>query len=190
VTHDPSDMRHGDGLTPTDPQFLARPLDFIAQDHYRERTVCAMLDRIATPTPADPAALANALAFLRHELPLHLMDEEQDLFPLMQRRCPEEDEIDRVINRLLSDHGHAGRDTPAILDILTAVQTDRRGATGAEAQALSDYATHARRHLIVENAIILPLARARLTARDLETLHLRMRQRRGILQDGTDPNAG
>lgn len=180
MTHDHSEMRRGDGLTPTDPLLLAHPLDFIAQDHYRERTICAMLDRVASPVPADSAILANAQAFLRHELPLHLMDEEQDLFPLMQSRCPEEDEIDQVIERLLSDHGHAGNDTPAILDILTALQADARGATPPEMQMLIDYATHSRHHLIVENAIILPLARVRLTDRDLETLSLRMQQRRGI----------
>jgi hemerythrin-like domain-containing protein len=45
---------------------------------------------------------------------------------------------------------------------------------------LARFAGHARRHLILENAIILPFARLRLTRHDLETLRLRMMQRRGL----------
>lgn len=186
---DPSDIRHGDGLSVTDPNLLGRPLDFIAQDHYRERTICSVLDHIALPDASMPEVLDGVLNFLSLELPLHLMDEECDLFPLMRRRCPPEDEINAVIKRLLSDHRHAERDTPTIQEILRTLRTEDRSATIVEAQLISDYATHARRHLIVENAIILPLARARLTATDIDTLRLCMRRRRGIEQNGTTPDA-
>ena len=36
---------------------------------------------------------------------------------------------------------------------------------------------------VVQNAIILPIARLRLTAQDLETLRLRMRERRGLYSE-------
>ena len=41
-------MRRGDGLTPTDATLLATPLDFLSQDHLRERQVCSLLDSLAT----------------------------------------------------------------------------------------------------------------------------------------------
>lgn len=36
-----------DCLSPTDPVLLGDPLDFIAEDHLRERQICALIDRIA-----------------------------------------------------------------------------------------------------------------------------------------------
>jgi hypothetical protein len=50
--------------------------------------------------------------------------------------------------------------------------------TPQEAAAVTAFAAQERRHLIVENAIVLPLARVRLTPQDLETLRRRMLQRR------------
>ena len=38
----------GSGETPTHPSLLANPLDFISEDHLRERQVCAVIDGLAT----------------------------------------------------------------------------------------------------------------------------------------------
>jgi len=172
----------GSCLPPTDFALLADPLEFIAEDHLREREICAVLDRFADLTPedavADPGDLQRCRAFLATELPLHLADEEEDLFPLMRRCCDAEDEIDRVIQRLLSDHGHAMKDTPEVLEVLQQIET--RAPETAESLLLMTYASQARRHLILENAVILPIARLRLRESDLETLRLRMMQRRGV----------
>lgn len=154
------------------------PLDYLQEDHQREREVCDLLDALAEAETPDPDTAAQAAEFLRHALPLHLEDEEEDLFPLLKRRCQPDDEIDKAIARLREDHVHAGEDTPQIVDLLDAL--DRRAPTAAERDMLRRYATHARRHLGLENAIILPFARLRLTGDDLETLRLRMLQRRGL----------
>ena len=45
---------------------------------------------------------------------------------------------------------------------------------------LTEFASQTRRHLIVENAIILPIARARLDTDDLDALRLGMLRRRGL----------
>ena len=86
---------------------LENPLDFIAEDHMREREVCAMIDRFVAAGGLPSAELNPAVDFLKVRLPEHLADEEMDLFPLMLKRCEPEDEIDKVIEKLLSDHGHA-----------------------------------------------------------------------------------
>lgn len=171
-----------DCLKPTDLHMLENVLDFIAEDHLREREICAELDRIATSDDILIADVERSLSFLREELPLHLADEEEDLFPLMRLRCPPEDEIDKALRRLLADHRHADEQTGGIVAILTRLWGDEaHRLTAAEQGELIDYAAHARRHLILENAIILPLARVRLTSDDLETLRQGMVRRRGLI---------
>jgi len=171
--------RHWDYLQPADLRRLANPLDYIADDHLRERTVCAMLDRIAVGDE-DDQAFEQVRWFLDRELPLHLQDEEEDLFPMMRRRCEPVDEIDAVIERLRAEHRHAQTDTPEIVGIIDDAMVGAGAVSAADRAALSSFAAHARRHLIVENAIILPIARARLTGDDLKNLRLRMLQRRGL----------
>jgi hemerythrin-like domain-containing protein len=54
---------------------------------------------------------------------------------------------------------------------------------------LTSFAGHVRRHLVAENAILLPIARARLTRADLARLSAHMRARRGLTQLSETPNA-
>jgi hemerythrin-like domain-containing protein len=169
-----------DCLAPTDPVLLGNPLDFIAEDHLRERQICALIDRIANAGEVDVPDVENVLSFLGEELQTHLEDEEQDLFPMMRSRCEAEDEIDKVIDRLRSDHSRVEALMPKVKAALGRLLA-RGSAPGArDRAALTDFASHARRHLIVENAIILPIARARLGKTDLDRLRLGMLRRRGL----------
>lgn len=163
---------------PTDPALLVRPLDFIAEDHLREREVCAALDRIATADAPDEDDIAMALAFLGAELPLHMQDEEENLFPLLLRRCGPDDDIGLAVHRLTGDHAGVKSDTPRILDALERIRSTGEAPTQGEKEAIASYANHARRHLILENAIILPFARVRLAKADLEALRRAMQARR------------
>lgn len=159
---------------------IENPLDFITEDHMREREVCALIDKLVSALPLKAGEKQMILSFLTDRLPQHLADEEIDLFPLMLKRCDPEENIRSVIDKLESDHLHAIADAPAVAKLI--------GANGPEAAAFSDvsraqlagFAKHARRHLILENAIILPIARARLTREDLKTMRSHMRQRRGL----------
>lgn len=171
-----SGTARGEHLGPTNPRLLGNPIDFIAEDHMRERAICTMIDTIAAAARPEDNDRDQVLAFLREELPLHLADEDEDLFPMMRARCEPDDEIDTVIDRLQSDHGHALTDTPNVIALL------RRGneLSDDSRSRLTDFATHSRRHIIVENAIILPIARARLTGDDLDIMRLHMLKRRGL----------
>ncbi len=159
---------------------LHGPLDFIAEDHMREREVCALIDRIVASASMDQADLDQVLVFLEAVLPQHLADEEIDLFPLMLKRCAPEDEIEKVIDRLQSDHGHALADAPAIAAIIQGIGASLSKPSQSDCALLSDFAHHARRHLILENAVILPIARARLTKKDLRLMERHMLERRGL----------
>lgn len=159
---------------------IENPLDCIADHHLAEREVCTFLDKLAGPDAKNvaPEDLADIIEFLAVELPLHLLDEEEDLFPRMQARCQPDDEIDRAIERLFAEHAYSGHDTEAVLEILRIMQELVGEIDDGAREVLSVYAGHARRHLIFENAVILPIARARLSKEDLEAMHRNMIRRR------------
>lgn len=156
------------------------PLALIHEDHLREREIIALIDQIAMGSVVDVEVLQEVIGFLTGDLPLHLMDEEEDLFPLLKRRCEPEDDIVKVIAKLQRDHAHAIEDTPKVVALLESSAKTQSSIGVDDADALKAFAKHARRHLILENAIILPFAKLRLTEGDLETLHIRMCQRRGL----------
>lgn len=163
-----------------DVSHLDNPLDFIAEDHMREREVCAVIDRIVASASMQRAELDQVLTFLEVQLPQHLADEEIDLFPMMLKRCEPEDEIDKVIDKLQSDHGHAFADAPTIVAIIRGLGKISARPSRSDCAQMTDFAHHARRHLILENAVILPIARARLTESDLNTMKRHMLERRNV----------
>ena len=161
---------------------LQNPLDFLAEDHMREREVCALIDNLVAARSIKRAERQTILSFLKEGLPQHLADEEIDLFPLMLERCDPEEEIKSVIDKLESDHAHAFADAPAITALIAPTEPDDAALSATDRVQLADFASHSRRHLILENAIILPIARARLTKHDLKTMREHMLERRGLDQ--------
>jgi hemerythrin-like domain-containing protein len=159
------------------------PLDFFLGEHLRQHAICAALDAIVLNPRHDRAReeIGCILTYLNEGLPLHLSDEEEDLFPLLEQRCLPADRVDEVLRLLRSEHekdGELAEDVKAGL---------RRIADG---QPLRDperffrstvaLAETQRRHLAWENAVVLPLARIRLSPQDLAALGAAMAARRGI----------
>ena len=173
-------VRRGSGDAPTHPGLLGRPLDFISEDHLRERQICAVIDAIALAAHVDRPSALTVLRFLNEELNVHLRDEAEDLFPLLAKRCAAEDCIENAINRIKIDQNEALRLLPEVRATLAGC-LDAGSDLSAEGRAmLTRFAGHVRRHLVAENAILLPIARARLTRADLATLTAHMRARRGL----------
>lgn len=174
-----SDHRTTDGRTPTSVMLLRNPLDFISEDHLRLRTMCAELDRLALTAAIEEPAIAEMLEYLTHELPLLLADEDDDLMPRVLSRAEPEDELPKLVERLEKEHAK-------IVDYLAAVTSGLSSLTRAThlahdlRTAMRDLAHATRRHLILENAVLLPLAKARLTESDLDALRSGMLRRRGL----------
>ena len=103
----------GSGDRPTSPSLLANPLDFISEDHLRERQICTVIDGLATADALNREKAIAVLRFLNEELNVHLRDEAEDLFPLLARRCTEEDAIVGAI-----DIEAAGGDAAAAVEAL------------------------------------------------------------------------
>lgn len=172
--------QRGSGDTPTSPNLLANPLDFISEDHLRGRQVCAVIDGLAMATSFDRHAALTVLRFLNEELNVHLRDEAEDLFPLLEKRCTVDDSIEGAISRIRFHQKEAMHLLPKVrtslagcLDYGAELSTDERAL-------LTEFAGHMRRHVVAENAILLPIARARLSRADLRMLSKKMRSRRGL----------
>lgn len=181
MSHRLRNAANGGLLRQSDLRALGNPIDFIAEDHMHEREICAVLDQLADGTLKKTALLKIALTFFQDILPFHLADEEQDLFPLMIRRCEPEDRIDGTIERLRYDHAHAREEGPQVIEVLqNCLKIPTSCVNTQVSHFLKTYTSHARRHLIVENAIILPIARARLSSADLTKILINMLKRRGL----------
>ena len=172
--------RRGSGQSPTDPGLLASPLDFISEDHLRERQICAEIDGLASATAFDRRAGVTIMRFLNEELGVHFRDEAEDLFPVLAQRCTKEDSIESVLGRIRSDQQEALALLPKVRDALAGCLDTGSDLSDADRAVLTRFAGHMRRHLVAENAILLPIARARLTKSDLRMLSARMRWRRGL----------
>ena len=172
--------QRGSASAPTRLHLLARPLEFISEDHLRERQICAVIDTLATARRFHPQDAMAVLRFLNEERNLHRRDEMEDLFPLLARRCTAEDAIDKAIARIRAEQNAALRLLPAVRAILLACLDGGVQLGADERGLLSRFAGQVRRHLVAENAILLPMARARLTRADLRILSKHMRSRRGL----------
>jgi iron-sulfur cluster repair protein YtfE (RIC family) len=168
------------GLSPADPSLLRTPLEFIREDHRRERRICAMIDRLAGGAALDRPLAVTVLRFLNEELIVHMRDEVEDLFPLLEKRCVPEDSIGGTIGRITTTQQDAMRLLPRVRAALVRCVDTGDALSARETRLLARFADHVRRLLVAEHAILLPIARARLTARDLQGLSLGMRTRRGL----------
>ncbi len=172
--------RRGSGQSPTDPGLLARPLDFISEDHLRERQICADIDGLAATGAFDRQAGVTILRFLNEELGVHLRDEAEDLFPVLEMRCTAEDSINAVLGRIREDQGQTLSQLSAVREAIAGSLDTGADLSQTNRETLTRFAAHVSRHLVAENAILLPIARARLTKADLRRLASRMRSRRGL----------
>jgi iron-sulfur cluster repair protein YtfE (RIC family) len=155
------------------------PLDLLAANHRRRREASRLLGEIAASMGPDPAALQRLRAWLRDELPAHVADEEVDLFPLLRARAAPEDEIGPTLEALSRDRHAAEAGIAAALEAIERLLAAPGPPAPEERARLAKLAESERHHLIVENAILLPLARVRLTPEDLEGMRRRMLERRG-----------
>jgi hemerythrin-like domain-containing protein len=154
------------------------PLEQISQEHLRQREVCATLDKLALLTTPDPELAAEVLPHFDTLLARHVHDEEDDLFPILRRRSEPEDDINDTLDRLADKHLVSLELAVKVRKVVLEMANDNVLPNEEGAAALVGFAAHERRHLIVENAIVLPLARARLTQSDLNSLRARMAKRR------------
>jgi hemerythrin-like domain-containing protein len=159
------------------------PLDFVAEQHDRQLDACRRLINLAEEPNISGAAeeAAYLSVFLSEELRVHTDDEENDLFPLLEKRCRPEDGMDRIFDQLRAEHSFDAEIGDIILSDLEAIAWGRKLSDSSyfriNARAFAEIQ---RRHIMWENHVILPLARRRLTPTDLAELGSKMMARRSL----------
>lgn len=171
-------------IEPLPTELLRKPLDYILADHLRQRVLCILCEQLADSENLDTEIAKEVVAYLKTDMAVHVIDEEQDLFPLIRRRAEDEDNIEEALGQLSGEHASEEDLAKAITDGLESALEHATTKLGdGLRQKLRDLAHNERRHLALENATVMPLAKARLTERDLRDLSARMAARRGILLD-------
>jgi hemerythrin-like domain-containing protein len=168
---------------------LREPIEYIFADHYRMRQIIATMDRFLTEgiyaqPPMDDAIIADMTviqAYLRDELPPHIADEEEDLFPCLEQRSQNDSDTKQILATLHQEH----EEDFALLPPLIAGHGDLLAGREVAARELFEtsvvrFVETQRRHVIWENNIVLPLARRRLSTEDMEKIGRDMAARRGI----------
>lgn len=153
---------------------LARnPLDLIAHAHAHQMQMCDAMERIADglPDEVDRRLCAQVASILQFDLPLHHQDEEEALFPLLRQRAAPEDGVDLILERLAFEHSTDNDFASEIAEALELLGQGRRAANpDMLGYMLRGFFERYRRHVHWENALVMPLARLRLTEDDLNQL--------------------
>ena len=159
------------------------PLEFIFADHDRQRIICAVLELLAGDLAAAdaPDNAAHALDHLENQLPLHIADEEINLFPMLRLRCLPDDRIDEMLALLQGEHREDDVHCAALLAPLRGIAAGGRSEDSSKFAALArGCARFARGGLGWANGSIRPLAGRRRTDADRISLGGSMATRRGM----------
>jgi len=161
---------------------LADPIAWFFAEHQRHRQFCDLMQLASMATTFDAEVLTWLLDFVVDDLALHVLDEEQDLFPLLRARAEPEDDIERLVGRLAGEHAKDLTRAAAVRQHLQTCLRQRApiGRNNVRRRALEAFAIQERGHLALENAVVLPIARRRLSEPDLAGLSQRLAARRGM----------
>jgi hemerythrin-like domain-containing protein len=181
-------------LRPVEPKERFRdPLGFIYAEHYRNRIICNTLDA-ASPAwrpKLSTQELEAIVEFYSVDRPLHVADEEELLFPLLRMRCKAMDNLPEILSLLEGEHRS---DQPLIDSVIGGlrelIETGRVRDPDLFAEKCRAMSNFQRRHLAWENSVVMPLAKRRLTPADIVDLGRAMAERRGIVLDIKEPDAG
>lgn len=163
-----------------DTLYISDPLAYLRRVQTRRRGLLTLLARLVESAGAEPAGAALLLRYFQHEVMVLDADEWEDLIPLLRRRCGAEESMGELLERLADDHAASRAVLNRVCALLLRLSDGSDPPTEEERLVLHDFAERERRTLTLENAVVLPLARVRLTKSDLRSLALRMATRRGL----------
>ena len=157
------------------------PLNAIRKNHRFHIYVCDAIEEVANDLPdrIDPDRCMRIADTLTRELPMHHADEEQGLFPLLNKRSLPEDRMPNILQELARQHAIDSDQAAELLDPMSRIAT---GKTVKNPDMLGymfrSFVETYRRHLIWEIEFLLPLAHKRLYSEDLVDLKIQMMNHR------------
>ena len=168
---------------------LLEPIEYLYADHCRQMDMCRALQDLAQardPLRKDPQIVAMIVYCLDNDLPMHIMDEEQDLFPHLRLRMLTDDGFEEILRLLDSEHD---RDRVLVREVRGGLEKLSQGVPPEDLHAFRTAAQVLAQahlsHLRWENAVVLTLARKRLTEDDQKVMGQAMAKRRNIPYPGT-----
>lgn len=161
-------------------EYLVTPLEYIFADNFRCRVLCNLLSMIGSGREVGADVVSACRDFLLRDFLIHLADEKQALFPLLIERTSEEDGVLAAVRQQRPGFAMINRLAGAL---------DRRPERARGAASLfSDFVSDERRHIAVENVVLLPVAKKRLRPSDLTWLTAVMRDHRGRVRPARVPS--
>lgn len=164
--------RRRDGRAPRN------PLKRLASQAGGLRALCAGIEALS-----GRYSVADLDAFvirLLHDLPLHFADESDDLLPLLSLRAHRDDDVSHVVETMTANHRDAVIEIRRLRPRVEALRL--MGGAPADdpslGTGLDGLLARLRHHLSLEIAVILPIARLRLTEDDLRHMAAGMAARR------------
>lgn len=164
-----------------DTQLLVDPIGFLQIELYRQRVACNTLEALADATSNGDlrSDASRVLRYIVEDLPIHIADLEECLYPLLRQRSRPEDQLERLRRRYSGLRTHRGEPVAELLPILEDVSQGNQPPPN-----LADLARVVveswRSELEMEIDDILPLAEKRMTDADLMALGQAMALRHGI----------
>ena len=163
---------------------ISDPIRFILEDHDRQLENCSGLERLVSASESEPIVqwAGSLLSFLTNDLPLHVQDEELDLFPLLRSQHSPQDYMSDVLDQLVTEH----ESDKGLADL---VIRDLQAIAGGKAPKhrvrfelnVQAFCEMQRRHLNWENRVVLPLAERLLSEGDRQRLAKNLAARRSGL---------
>jgi hemerythrin-like domain-containing protein len=149
------------------------PIGLLRACHVKILAHCNMLERLLD-TP-DPQVAAQVHRYFTRSAPLHHQDEEEDLFPRINRQSLK---IAELVHTLKKEHGELNHLWGIIAADLKQLPQD--GFSDDFINAAREFCRINRAHVTVENAELLPLAAGILSQQDLGAVGETMAARRGV----------
>jgi hemerythrin-like domain-containing protein len=157
------------------------PIEYLYVEHSRQRLACNLLQQQLEAKTPDPEIVTALKLYLSRDLGLHIVDEEENLFALLRSRARPEDELENLLQQLSVEHARDEKLSNEMIGALDKMIAGEALSKRSNAyKTIAEFVTAERRHLALENGALLPIARLRLTAKDLVNLGERMAARRGI----------
>jgi len=150
------------------------PLEQIKAEHDLQLQLMVELEHILKSEDSEKITrfASRLLEFFSNDLARHMEHEEIGLFPLLKQRCNPTDDLEMIINQLSYEHGLDRDLVDFLLADLEKIAHGHHNAIPARFNINAKaFIETQRRHIEWENRIVLPLAKARLTEEDIETLN-------------------
>lgn len=187
-------------LEPIPENLFREPIEYIFADHYRQRVMLNAFGEFLNHgyfrrqhDDAERAELTAIVSYLDNDFPLHIADEDDGLFAVLRERCQGDASCKAILRQLADEHADEAAGVAGLADGLRLVLAGRPVANSMQfMQRALRFVETQRRHLLWENNVVLPLARERLDAADLERIGRTMAARRGTGYPGDTgtPGAG